>query len=256
MEFQGFNARVTFHDGIIRAIRQDADQATLDACEQISTKQRVLGLESKKAKIMQVYSHLGIIVDPKEITFEFDSANDPRPNLVLVERSGWGKALEVIEAIQAELDAGKELFFISLDPSLLPARRLETQPSSDEWSDFAEETRKTLLAIPEYGWATFSVNTPEYPEGLGFQCLPFSPNKIAVELFDSEDPSYGPEVKKMLAKAGWASPTEDLPLYRVEVEWTPEQAQNVADFMMNTLQWCLFLDAAKVTIDSHITEDN
>jgi hypothetical protein len=60
----------------------------------------------------------------------------------------------------------------------------------------------------------------------------------------------------MLAKAGWASPTEDLPLYRVEVEWTPEQAQNVADFMMNTLQWCLFLDASNVTIDSHITEDN
>lgn len=255
-EFVGYNARVTFDEGIVRVIRQEADEETLAKCEELATRKRILGLEVQKAKMTQLYSHLGIIVDPEETTFKVKTASDPRPNLVLVEKSGWEKALKVIAEIQASIDAGQELFFLSLDPSILPARKLEKHAASDEWKDLAMETKKALCNTPDEGWTSFSIQAPEYPDGLGFQCAFNGPNEIHLELFDSEDPPFGQEVKKALETAGWASPTEDIPLFNIDVEWSKEQAQNVANFMMNTLQWCLFLDASTVSIQSYATEDN
>jgi hypothetical protein len=256
IEFIGYNARVTFDDGIVRVIRQEADEEILSACEKLATRQRILGLEVQKAKMTQIYSHLGIIVDPEEATFKVKSASDPRPNLVLVEKSGWEKALKVIAEIQASFDAGNELFFLSLDPSLLPARKLEKHAASDEWTELALETKKALCDTPDEGWIHFSIQAPEYPDGLGFQCAFNGPKEIHLELFDSEEPPFGQEVKIALKKAGWADPTEDIPLFTIDVEWSDEQSQNVANFMMNTLQWCLFLDAATVSIESAITEDS
>ena len=256
LEFVGYNARVTFDKGIVRAIRQESDAATLAKCESLSPKQKIYGFEMHKAKMMQTHCHIGIIVDPQESSFIVKRTDDPRPNLILVERSGWAKAVKVVEELQRELDQGSELFFINLDPSLLPAKELDVQPSSPEWSDFSEETKSVLHRIPEEGWATIAVFAPEYPEGVGFQCIMIGSTKIHLELFDSANPPFSNAVKKAILKAGWKEPSEDIPNYSTEVAWSSEQAKNVADFMMNTLQWCLFLDASTVTMDASITEDN
>ena len=255
MEFSGYNARVTYDGETVKAIRQEADKETLASAEKLSTKQKILGIDASKAKITQVYSHLGIVTDPNETSFKVTTASDPRPNLVLIEKSGWKEALKVIERIQADLAAGKELYFLNVDPSELPAPKLDKHSASPEWADAARETKDALELTPVEGWITFSITAPEYPNGLGFQGMFNGPEKFHLELFDSEDPPYGPEVRAALRKAGWSDPTEDIPLYTIEVAWSEKEAQNIANFMMNTLQWCLFLDASTVSIASEITED-
>jgi hypothetical protein len=137
-----------------------------------------------------------------------------------------------------------------------PSRKIEKHAASDEWKEFALEAKIALCKTPDEGWITFAIQAPEYPDGLGFQCAFNGSDELYLELFDSDDPPFGTEVKKALKEAGWSSPTEDIPGFSIEVEWSDEQSQNVANFMMNTLQWCLFLDASTVSIESAITEDN
>ena len=247
-EFMGFNALVRFDGGVIRIIRRESTPEQLAECEKLSPKVKVLDFEAREHKLFEVYSHLALIVDPNERSFKVKSADDNRPNLVLIEKSAqWKAAQPVISEIRAALDNGEEIYYVNLDPSDMPAPELKPHAASPEWQDVASEIKAALLQTNREGFFIISVRAPEYPNFLAFQGL-FPPGKIRLELSTSEDPPYSEEVLSALAKAGWQGPSEATPNFSQTVAWSDQEAANVANFLANTLQWCLFLDAATVTL--------
>jgi hypothetical protein len=257
-EFMGFNALVRFDQGVVRIIRREASAETLAECEKNATRVKVLGVDVHKHKLFEVYSHLAFIVDPNETTFKVQSANDNRPNMVLIEKSQqWDAAQPVIQEIQAALANGEEVFYLNLDPSKLPAQPVKSGPASPEWQGIADEIKSTLLATHKDGYSFFiiGVGTPEFGDSLYFQGLFPQPDRVHLEVAGETSPSYNPEIIKALTNAGWASPV-DYPNYSIEVAWHYDQADAVASFLANTLQWCLFLDAASVRLTHDITQDS
>ena len=258
-EFMGFNALVRFDGGVIRIIRRESTPEQLAECEKVSPKVRVLDIEAREHKLFEVYSHLALIVDVNETKFKVQSANDNRPNMVLIDKSAqWKAAQPVIAEIEAALASGQEIFYMSLDPSELPAPQLAKHTAAPEWEELASEIRNTLLGTNKDSYSFFisSIRAPEFPEGLGFQGLFPKPNKAYLELSNSENPPFNSEVLIALEKAGWAGPSYTTPNFSITVNWSVDEADNVANFLANTLQWCLFLDAATVRISHDITQDS
>ena len=257
-EFMGFNALVRFEQGVIRIIRREASAETLAECEKNAAKVKVLGIEVHKHKLFEVYSHLALIVDPNETTFKVQSANDDRPNMVLIEKSHqWDAAQPVIQEIQAALANGEEVFYLNLDPSKLPAQAVNSAPAAPEWQGFADEIKSTLLKTHKDGYSFFiiGVYSPEFGDTVYFQGLFPHPDRVHLEVAGETSPAYNPEIIQALRNAGWVSPV-DYPNYSIEVAWHYDQADAVASFLTNTLQWCLYLDAASVRLTHDITQDS
>jgi hypothetical protein len=246
-EFIGSNGRLTFEQGMLRIIREEAPAEVLAECEKFATKQRVIAVESQKNTLFSG-GYLALIVNPAETTFKIKFTSDCPPNLVLIDNGKQMQAAEpLIAEIQAALASGQELYFVNLDPSELPAPELEKHSASPEWQDVASEIKAALLQTDREGFFVISVRAPEYPNFIVFQGL-FPPGKIHLELSTSDDPPYGEEVLSALAKAGWQDPSEAIPNFNQTVAWSDQDAGNVANFLANTLQWCLFLDAATVKL--------
>jgi hypothetical protein len=256
-EFIGSNGKLTFERGIVRAIRQEAPEDVLAESERLATKQRVIGVAIQK-KTLFLGGYVALIVNPNETEYKIKSSLDCPTNLVLIDNSDQLQAAQpVVAEIQAAIASGQEIYFVNLDPSELPAPQLERHTASPEWEGLASEIRNTLLGTNKDAYSFFisSVATPEFPEGLGFQGLFPKPNKAYLEVFASENPPFNQSILSALEKAGWASPSDATPNFSKTVHWSDDEADNVANFLANTLQWCLFLDATTVRISHEITQD-
>jgi hypothetical protein len=245
--FEGFKGRLVFDQGTVKIIHKEAPVEVLMECEKRATRQQVLGVEVQKRTLMN-FGHVAMIVNPNETTFKVGNALNCPPNLVLINNpKQLAAAQPVVAEIQAALASGQEVYYVNLDPSDVPAPALEQHSASPEWQDVASEIKAALLQTDREGFFIISVRVPEYANFLVFQGL-FPPGKIHLELSSSEDPPYSEEVLSALAKAGWQGPSEATPNFSQTVAWSEQEAANVANFLANTLQWCLFLDAATVTL--------
>jgi len=245
--FEGFKGRLVFDQGTVRIIHKEAPVEVLMECEKRATRQQVLGVAVQKRTLMN-FGYVAMVVNPNETTFKVGNALSCPPNLVLINNpKQLAEAQPVVAEIQAALASGQEVYYVNLDPSDVPAPALEKHSASPEWQDLASEIKAALLNTDREGYFIISVRAPEYPNFVSFQGL-FPPGKIHLELSTSDDPPYSEEVLSALAKAGWQNPSEAIPNINQTVAWSDQEAGNVANFLANTLQWCLFLDASTVKL--------